>query len=517
MIKMKIVAASPIITAMVVLFIFLNINSPNINEVSVETNHNCWNKVYGNFGGEAFDIIKVDRGYAVVGGYIAPGDSWSESDAVLLKINENGDIIFGKTYGGRQEDVGEKIIKTPDGYVVGGYTLSYGNGGADFWIIKVNKNGNELWNRTYGGGRDDFIEDVIPTSDGGYIMVGETDSYGEGGDMWVVKIDANGNELWSKNYGGSGYEKGYSILEADGGYIICGVTSSYGKGGWDFWVVKIDKNGNELWNKTYGYWDMEWAKKIIKVDDGYIVAGDTTTTSTGWNDILLIKIDDKGNEIWNKTYGGNDVDSLSDIVKTKDGYILIGVTESFDVGFFDGWMTKLDKNWNEVWNKSFGGRGRDTIDCGLYDNGYVMAGSFSMIRDGEINPYIWVIKSNDSSPSIIKITRPENGLYIFDRKLLPANKKIILGGITVVASPLKNSQNIREVDFFLASSNLYDYFPRKTIYAPPYQWFWNSRAFGQYIVTCAAYYGDDGAVAVDTTQVYMINLSPNINYLSSSK
>ncbi len=475
-----------------------------------------WNKIYTNLIGQSRDIIETDKGFLITG-YVVK-DEWP--DIFLLYIDKNGNELWNKTYGGKFEDVGEKLLETANGYFIEGYTESYGNGGADFWVIKVDKQGNEIWNRTYGGRKDDFAEDIISVNNG-YIMIGYTESYGRGGDIWVVKIDENGNEIWNRTYGGNGYEWGNDILQTDGGYIICGVTSSYGKGGWDFWIIKIDDNGKEIWNKTYGYWDMEWAKDIIEVDDGYIIGGDTTTTLTGWNDILLLKIDKQGNEIWNKTYGGKDVDSLSDIIKTGDGYTITGITESFDVGFFDGWMLRIDENGNEIWNKSFGGRGRDTLDCILYCNdGYIMAGSFSRIieNDGRITePCIWVIKTIDIPPSSIKITKPENGIYVFDRKLFPYNKKLILGSITIVVSPVEISQDIEKVAFYLSHSYFYDYEPREIDYSPPYEWKWNEKAIGLYEITVAAYYGNAGAVVADKIEVYIINLFPSPSKSSLAK
>ena len=107
-----------------------------------------------------------------------------------------------------------------------------------------------------------------------------------------------------KKYGGERDDELRKIIQVNDGFIIVGSTSSYGRGGWDVWLIKIDENGNEIWNKTYGWYDMDWGKKIIRAKDGYMIFGDTTSTVTGWNDIVLIKIDENGNEIWNKTYGG---------------------------------------------------------------------------------------------------------------------------------------------------------------------------------------------------------------------
>ncbi len=370
-----------------------------INHPMDEKENDEWSKIYGIIG-VAHDILKIRDGY-LIRGYCQPKGK-ENLDAFLLKIDSQGNEIWNKSFGGWKEDVGEKIIETSDGYIIGGYTESYGNGDADFWIIKVDENGNEIWNKTYGGNRTDFGMDIIKTGDNGYIMVGETETFDLEGDVWVLKLDGQGNEIWNKTYGSRG-ENDYanSVLETEDGYLISRFTSSYGSKAWDIWLLKIDKNGNEIWNKTYGYWDMEWSNKLLRVKDGYLILGETTSTSTGWNDILLIKVDENGNEIWSRTYGGRDVEIGYDIKETEDGFIIAGTTDSYNIGTFDIWLLKIDKGGNEIWNKSFGGRDHDWgygVIC--EDDPYIVAGAISKIiprDDGmKIAPHVWVAKCSDS-------------------------------------------------------------------------------------------------------------------------
>ncbi|MCD6573486.1 MAG: hypothetical protein J7K95_05280 [Thermoplasmata archaeon] len=485
-----------------------------INHAIDEKENGEWSKIYGIIG-VAHDILKIKDGYLITG-YCQPKGKEYLDDAFLLKIDKEGNEIWNRTYGGWREDVGKKIIETSDGYVIGGHTLSYGNGDADFWIIKVDKNGNEIWNKTYGGGRADFGEDIIKTSDNGYVMVGVTETFDLKGDVWVIKLDSEGNEIWNRTYGSWGESDwAESVLETEDGYLICGFTASYGSKEWDIWLLKIDKEGNEIWNRTYGYWDMEWSYKLLKVKDGYLIMGETTSTSTGWNDILLIKVDENGSEIWSRRYGGRDVEIGYDIKETKDGFIITGTTYSYNIGSFDIWLLKVDKNGNEIWNKSFGGRGDDWGYGVIFENNsYIVAGAISKIipknDDVKIEFHVWVAKCSDSSSISIKIEKPKEGyLYIFDREILPIGKTLAIGGITIMVEA-SNESLIKKVEIYI-SDRTYEYIPKAVIYEPPYEWKWNERTVhlrhpGYVIV--GAYYGNAGAVAVDKIEVYIINPFP---------
>ncbi|RLF37596.1 MAG: hypothetical protein DRN03_02055 [Thermoplasmata archaeon] len=473
-----------------------------------------WSKTY--MAGVAEDILKTRDGYLLTGYYIGKDYDF---DAFLLKIDKEGNEIWNKTYGGCKEDIGYKIIEVEDGYIVGGYTESYGNGGADFWIIKVDKDGREIWNKTYGGKRSDFGKDIIKTSDDGYIMVGETETFDLRGDVWVVKLDSQGNEVWNRTYGTWGKSEGASrILETEDGYIVSGFTSSYGNGGWDIWLIKIDREGNEIWNKTYGYWDMEWSYDLLKVSDGYLIMGETTSTPTGWNDILLIKVDKNGKEVWSRRYGEKGVEIGHDIKETKDGFIIAGTTDSYtlSVGIFDIWLLKIDKEGNEIWNKTFGSRGTDWgrgVIC--EEDSYIVAGAITKIipRDGNVKREfrVWVARCSDSPPISVKIEKPKEGyLYIFDREILPLGKTFIIGGITIKVAA-SNESLIKRVEIYV-SDRTYEYIPKTVIYEPPYEWKWNERALylaNPEVIIVGAYYGDAEAVAVDKVLVYIINLFPD--------
>jgi hypothetical protein len=210
----------------------------------------------------------------------------------LIKVDANGNMQWSKTFGGQGWDAGYSVQQTSDGgYIIVGVTRSYGAGGYDVYLIKVDANGNIRWNKTFRGGGSTLGYSVQQTSDGGYIIIGETLSYG-GYDVYLIKVDANGNMQWSKTFGGTGDDRGYSVQQtSDGGYIIVGVTRSYGAGLEDVYLIKVDANGNMQWSKTFGGqgWDAGYSVQQTS-DGGYIIVGWTTSYGAGGDDVYLIKL-----------------------------------------------------------------------------------------------------------------------------------------------------------------------------------------------------------------------------------
>jgi len=271
--------------------------------------------------------------------------------------------LWNRTFGGVQEDYAYSMVQTPDnGFALAGATYSFGAGGADFWLVKTDSLGSVQWNKIYGGTANDEAHSITRTSDGGYAILGTTDSFGAGGsDFWLVKTNSSGKMLWNKTYGGSSTDDAWSIKEVPGGnLVLAGWTASFGAGSGDFWLIKTDPNGNMLWNKTYGGPLLEIANFVQQTSDGgYILFGSTYSFGAGSSDFWLVKTDAAGNEQWNKTYGGTTDDYGFSAVETLNGYALAGSTSSYGAGVYDFWLIRTDQLGNAMWNKTYGGNAYD--------------------------------------------------------------------------------------------------------------------------------------------------------------
>ncbi|MBI4691570.1 MAG: carboxypeptidase regulatory-like domain-containing protein [Nitrospirae bacterium] len=332
------------------------------------------------------------------GGYIIVGSTYSYGagnyDVYLIKTDSSGNTSWTKTFGGSNSDSGYSVQQTSDGgYVIVGYTYSYGAGSADVYLIKTDSSGNTIWTKTFGGGRYDYGWSVQQTSDGGYIIAGGTDSYGAGNyDVYLIKTDSSGNTTWTKTFGDSYSDYGYSVQQtSDGGYVIIGYTYSYGAGYSDVYLIKTDSNGNATWTKTFGGGDWDSAYSVQQTSDGgYIIAGITYSYGAGSADVYLIKTDSSGNTAWTKTFGGSGYDYGYSVRQTSDGgYIVVGYTYSYGAGNCDVYLIKTDPDGNTAWTKTFGGSG--------YDFGYMVRqtsdGGYAIIGDTESSD-IYFIKTD---------------------------------------------------------------------------------------------------------------------------
>jgi hypothetical protein len=391
------------------------------------------------------------------GGYICGGFSNSnisgdktensngDFDLWIIKLDQFGIIQWQNTIGGSSYENIRSITQTSDGgYICGATSRSNASGdktenslgGDDFWVIKLDSAGNILWQNTIGGDDNDILHSVVPTSDGGFICGGYSRSGISGDktensigldDYWIVKLDSVGNIQWQNTIGGTSVDNLFSISQTfDGGYI-CGGTSNSNisgdktensQGVFDYWVVKLDPNGNIMWQNTIGGSDAENLRSITQTPDGgYIcgghstsnISGDKTENCLGFSDYWIVKLDDVGNIQWQNTIGGSSPDNLSTIILTADGGYLCGgysySSISGDksehcIGNADYWVVKLDSTGNIQWQNTIGGTGEDQLNSIRLtsDGGIICGGSSGSPISGDKNEPnmglsdIWVMK-----------------------------------------------------------------------------------------------------------------------------
>jgi putative intracellular protease/amidase len=302
---------------------------------------------------------------------------------------ENG---WAKIHGGIQADGARAVSLCPDGgYIIIGYTFSHGTGDADLMAVKTDNLGNREWVRTYGGAGSEYGNACLCLPDG-YLVTGYTTSAGSGGkDVCVVKLDRDGKEIWTATFGGPSWDVGTALCESgDGHFYVCGYTHSFGKGEEDVYLVKIDRNGNEIWSRTYGGERLDMANSVCLAKDGGLLIGATSGSFSGNTDFALIRTDDQGQEIWSKAYAaqgtrGHAFDWCNAMVGTRDGgALLAGYADNQDV--MDVHVIKTDEDGNTVWSKSLGNKpfydfGNAVLE--LEEGGYLVAGATKSIVDNK--------------------------------------------------------------------------------------------------------------------------------------
>jgi hypothetical protein len=359
----------------------------------VSVDYIMFNKTFGGSSNDWAYAMKQTND----GGYILAGETQSYG-AGLIKTDANGNKVWDKIFGGATANA---VQQTSDvGYILAGRTGSIGAGYEDGWLIKTDTDGNKVWERTFGGNDFDEANAVQQTSDGGYILAGWTESYGAGyADAWLIKTDGDGNKVWDRTFGGIGWDEADAVQQtSDGGYILAGWTESYGAGRSDFWLIKTDADGNKVWDRTFGGSDFDEANAVQQTSDGgYILAGWTQSYGAGNGnaDAWLIKTDTNGNKVWDRTFGGSSWDEADAVQQTSDGgYILAGYTLSYGAGNGDAWLIKTDTNGNKVWDKTFGGSDQEWARAVQLtsDGGYILAGWTQSYGAGGTDA--WLIKTD---------------------------------------------------------------------------------------------------------------------------
>lgn len=420
----------------IVLIIFFNSCSkedvfPRNNSVNLSLKLVAIKTLGGDLNEVANSVVATPDGGYIVSGFSQSnnGDIVAKNDTSfdfwVVKFSSEDTIEWQKNYGGSEDDRASKIIQTSDGnFVVLGYTRSLDNnittnaGAQDFWLIKIDTNGNLLWEKTYGFSGLDYGTTLLETNDGGLLIAGVLDvtaSKGEGnakslaikhagGDYWVIKTDNRGNLEWSKYFGGSFTDVPLGIVKTlDNHFILVGTSDSNdfniknNKGSYDFWAIKIASSGELVWEKSFGGSEIDEARCITNTFDGnFVIVGDTRSAdkdianNNGGADIWILKIDTNGNIIWEKTFGGTDFDAARSISKTQDnGFIISGSSRSVDGNFTnkgqnDALLLKINATGNMVWQQTLGGSKIDYLYDAIEIGAHIIAVGESSSSDKDI-------------------------------------------------------------------------------------------------------------------------------------
>ncbi|WP_084593893.1 hypothetical protein, partial [Palaeococcus ferrophilus] len=338
----------------------------NGNYVAAQEAPAPWVKTYGESDLDVAQAVAIaPNGDLIILGYThSPGTSTWDYDFLVLRLDENGSVKWQRTYGGSNYDEARAVAIAPNGdIIVVGYTYSFDVGNGDVWVLRLDENGNIKWQKTYGEFPIDRGYAVAIASNGDIIVAGYAP--GASGDVWVLRLDENGSVKWQKTYGGSDVDGAYTVAIADNGDIIVagyyGATDSYGSGG-DVWVLRLDENGNVKWQKTYGGSNDDVARAVAIASNGdIIVVGYTYSFGAGNDDVWVLRLDENGNIKWQKAYGGNGGEKAYAVTLADNGDVIVtGYTYSFGAGNNDVWVLGLDENGNVKWQKTYGGRSVDS-------------------------------------------------------------------------------------------------------------------------------------------------------------
>jgi hypothetical protein len=348
-----------------------------------------WTKTYGGTNGEQGKSVQqtTDNGYIVTG-----SNPTNSGDVWLLKTDENGDTLWTKTYGLAWSDKGNCVQQTTDnGYIITGSITPAMGSFPDIWLLKTDENGDTLWTKTFNQSGNEVGNCVQQTTDDGYIITGYTKPTGINYRVWLIKTDEDGNATWTRSYGGTDNDQGNWVQQTnDTGYIITGSTKSFGDSN-QVYLIKTDDLGDTMWTKTYGGTRNEIGYSVQQTNDnGYIITGSTNSFGAGNYDIYLIKTDENGDTLWTKTYGGTGSDIGYSVQQTIDnGYIITGGIHI--PGNYELCVIKTDENGNALWTKTYGGPG-SVSDYGYSiqetgDNEYIITGLI-----GTNNGDLWLLR-----------------------------------------------------------------------------------------------------------------------------
>ncbi|RDC66464.1 T9SS type A sorting domain-containing protein [Adhaeribacter pallidiroseus] len=451
-----------------------------------------WDSPYGGNGYDFLTTVTLSTdGSYLLGGYSALSNGIDKTDGIkgeidywVLKVKEDVEpdlITWNQRYGGTDQDNLTQVIQTLDGgYLLGGYSLSSKTGdkaqarqgGYDYWVIKTDDEGNILWEKTYGGTGNDYLNSLVEIPDGRYLLGGSSESGISGDktegsqgsrDFWVIQVDYKGDIIWDRRFGGSGSEDLRKVqLLPTGGYLLGGSSNSpvsgdksqNNQGGQDYWILQINNLGQKIWDRRYGGSSNDFLEDFILNPDGSFLlggtsnsgrTGDKTQGSQGGSDYWVIKVNSAGEPLWNTRFGGNEPDNLFALASTAAGdFLLAGYSSSGSSGNKteatrgnqDYWLVKIDNTGAKIWDKTFGGRGKEELRSltSTRDGGFVLGGTSFSGRGGDKtqnsrgNSDYWVIKTDSTGVPQWNYRFGGNGFDELRTALTTREGGLILGG-----------------------------------------------------------------------------------------
>jgi hypothetical protein len=362
-----------------------------------------WRRVYGGRAKDwAYSMTSTGDGGLCIAGRTASKGAGLE-DAWVLRLDDDGRLLWDRTFGGPAIDRARAVVETRDGaLIVAGATESAGAGEFDVWVFKLDAKGQVLWERTFGGEATDWASAVVETHEGDIVLAAYTqDRSGGPYDFWVIKLDERGSRVWSRRYGGAGNDWSNGITMTTGGsLVVVGHTESKGAGNADFWVVALDDHrGDIIWNRTFGGSDLDYATAVTAArDGGIVVAGLTKSAGAGGFDSRVIKLDSMGRMIWDRVYGGESDDWARAVIETSTGgHALAGYTMSAGAGLYDVWMLDLGVDGALMRERTFGQSGNEWVRAmvEMSDGGLAYAGDTWSEGAGESDVLVLKVAPND--------------------------------------------------------------------------------------------------------------------------
>lgn len=407
---------------------------PNVRLVPIGSTHYTWNQTFGGIQyDEGTSIVQTaDGGFACAGRTASFGAVEGVDEVWLVRCNANGTPLWNHTYGGGMTEGGyldpfHKSVRlentTDGGFLISSHTNKYSIGDADGWLIRIDANGNHLWNYTYGGPDDEFFVETVECSSGGFISSAIKQNRTIGNvDYWLIRTDANGNHVWNYTYGSPTFgEVCYGVIEVStGGFLLNGWAGDFDtvddpeRFNVDVgcWLVRVDAAGNHLWNHTYGI-EHTGTYAVECQDGGFAFIGTKDEATTDGSDVILFRLNANGQHLWNRTYGDAYNEAALEFAECSDGGFAIFTLNYLTSTWSNGWFIRTNSNGTALWNQTYGGNQFDQFWAGTITS----QGDFALI--GMTNSYgagradMWVMRIPDEPPPVPPPTPPPIPLLVY--------------------------------------------------------------------------------------------------------